>query len=105
MKVFLDASLMTPDSAVGRISGYLHLAAAPVAGSLVNLGKSDRAPLPPGYTGHLKIGSVIFEPVEDKTECGVQLLLDDVVAPSRENAIALGEYLRLAFGLDIEIYD
>jgi len=72
---------------------------------MVNLGKSDKAPLPPGFTGHMKIASVIFEPIDDKTEGGVLLLLEDVVAPSRESAIALGEYLRLAFGLEIEVYD
>jgi hypothetical protein len=107
MKIYIDLSVMTVEpSAGGRVSGVLDLAAVPsIQATLVLTRPSDgvQFPLVNGFTGHLRVEGVRFEPAT--TDVSVALSLEDVVVPTRSDAKEVMRFLVDGFGLSAEEFD
>lgn len=100
MRVYVDISLFTPDTAIGRVSGAMEFPMLPRTGELVSLG---RAVVPhAGFSGQLAVERVIHSPTESGQE--PMLSLADVVLPTAEAAAAVGKSLELSYGLFFEPY-
>jgi RHS repeat-associated protein len=106
MKISIDASMFVgSDTAYGRLSGYLNVAAIPMQGALI----SFLFPLigaqcsPPSFSGQLRVASVIFRPsLEEEAE--VIVMLEDIVFDSLTDAKEVAEYMAEGFHLFVEEY-
>jgi hypothetical protein len=100
MRVFIDISLLTAASAVGRVSGAIEFPVLPRVGELVSLA---RGVVPSaGFSGQLAVEHVIHSPTESNQQ--PMLSLADVTLQNREAAIAVGKALELSYGLFFEPY-
>lgn len=106
MKIYVDFSIHTATgSAVGRVSGYLDFAAIPQINNVVVLAKPIReTPFPKvdGFTGHMRVQEVRFEP--SSTDAATSLTLDDLIVPSSTDADSLFRYFEQGFGLSADSY-
>ena len=101
MRVFIDISLLTPTSAVGRISGAMDLPLLPRVGELVSLGQA--AVLGAEFSGQLAVTHVIHRPTSSGHE--PLLSLADIVSPTEALARAVGHSLEQSYGLFFEPYE
>ena len=100
MQVPIDVSLLTPTSAVGRVSGPIELTALPRVGDLVSL---ERAANPSaGFSGQLAVTDVLHVASDKGHE--PMLALSDVVSPTEEAAAFIGKALERHYGLFFETY-
>jgi len=101
MRVFIDISLLTPSTAIGRVSGPMEFPSLPRAGELVSL---NRAIVPnAGFSGQIAVEHVIHSPTESGHE--PMLSLADIVSPTAEAAVSIGQALEQFYGLFFEPYE
>jgi hypothetical protein len=108
MKIYVDVSVMTSEeSAGGRVSGILDLVAVPSIGATLVL-SNPRNKVPyvsvAGFTGHIRVTDVRFEPCYDDA-VSVALSLEDVVVPTMSEARVLMQFLSEGFGLSAEAFE
>lgn len=56
-----------------------------------------------GFTGLVRVSEVQF--FANKEMDGIQLLLEDIVVPSRPDGLKLAQFLQLGFGIFFEEYE
>lgn len=107
MKIYLDFSVLAADgAAVGRISGAIDFVAIPPIGSLIVLTRPANGVLPitvDGFSGHLQVAGLRFEPSSSTTSIAASL--EDVVVPTGADGLKVMRYLADGFGLFAEEYD
>lgn len=107
MNIYIDLSVMTiEESAGGRVSGVLDLVAVPPVGSTVMLARPPNE-IPfvvvAGFTGHLKVTEVRFEPSSHTVS--VAISLEDVTVPTMAEARKVMKFLTEGFGLSAEDFE
>jgi hypothetical protein len=88
------------------VSGVLDLAAVPAIGSTVVLAApSNATPFVAisGFTGHLKVTEVRYEPSSQSV--GVSISLEDVTVPTRADALKVMKFFSEGFGLSAEDFE
>ncbi|MEO8388950.1 hypothetical protein [Polaromonas sp.] len=106
MKISIDASIFVgSDTAYGRVSGYLAVAAIPTQGALISFQfpLAGTLPLPQNFDGQLRVASVIFRPSLEE-EAPVMVMLEDLVFDSVKDAKEAAEYLTHGFHLAVDEY-
>ncbi|WP_234086323.1 hypothetical protein [Azonexus sp. R2A61] len=101
MRVFIDISLLTPSTAIGRVSGPMDFPSLPRTGELVSL---SSAVVPnAGFSGQIAVQQVIHSPTMSGQE--PMLSLADIVSPTPEAAASIGQALEQFYGLFFEAYE
>jgi len=100
IKVYVDISLFTKDSAFGRISGHIDVPEVPHIGDLISF------PLSPseehgGYAGLLRVAERIIP--ADRAE-QIQLSLEDVTVETTDDARRVMAFFEQVCGLFGEPY-
>lgn len=107
MKIRIDFSIITADGeAIGNIEGVLDCVVLPMVGdTLCFMSAPNGADIPPGHEfgGHLKVTDRVISP--NLEGGGVTILLGDMVAESKMQAMALANYFERDYGLFANIYD
>ena len=97
MKIKIDVSVFTNDAAIGMVDGEIKLPVVPAIGSIICMSTPlNRVALVKEFDTHLKVENVLFSPGEAAT---VILMLEDIVAESREKALEIMTYLEKGFDL------
>ena len=101
MRIFIDISLFTPTSAVGRVSGTMEFPLLPRVGEIVSLGDA----VVPGaeFSGQLAVTHVIHSPTSSGQE--PMLSLADIVFSTKALAQSVGQSLERSYGLFYEPYE
>ena len=101
MRLYIDVSLFTPASAVGRVSGAMDFPSLPRVGEIVSLAQAAV----PGaeFSGQLAVTDVIHSPTSSGQE--PMLSLADIVSPTEALAQAMGHSLEQSYGLFFEPYE
>ena len=100
MLIDIDISLLTPNTAVGRIYGALEFPCLPRIGELVSLRVATSTEA--GFDDQLTVEHVIHSPGANSRP---MLSLSDLVANDVAHAKLLGEAFEVAYGLFFEQYD
>jgi len=100
MMIDIDASLLTPTSAVGRIYGALELAHLPRIGETVSFPLAESAEW--RFNGHLVVEHVIHSV---GASAKPMLSLSDIVANDDASARSIALELERAYGLFFDPYD
>lgn len=107
MNIYVDLSVMSSEvSPGGRVSGILDLVAVPEIGSTLVLARpSNGVPYisVDGFTGHLRITDVRFEPSSEAVS--VALSLEDVTVPTMTDVRKVMSFLTEGFGLSAEEFE
>lgn len=106
MKIRIDFSVFTSGGdAVGHVVGNLDFVIEPMIGDTISLMFSPSAKsIPTGHEfgGQLKVTDRIISPAQGKD--ALALMLSDVVAGTREQALDLMSYMESEFGLQANFY-
>ncbi len=100
MQVFVDASLLTPTSAVGRVSGRIECVELPRVGEIVSLARA--ADPNAGFSGQLAVEHVLQSSSVNEGE--PMLSLADIVAFTDGDGVSIGKALERCYGLFFEPY-
>jgi hypothetical protein len=100
VQVFVDVSLLTPTSAVGRVSGYLESPAIPTVGQLVPLRRAVDANA--GFPGELAVTNVLVASHDTGPEALV--VLADIVVSTEDAGTSVGRALEHQYGLFFDPY-
>ena len=107
MKIAIDFSVNTVSGdAVGSVDGQMDFDVEPLIGDTIYFSSaSDGVAIPNGhrYGGLLKVQERIIRP-NHKSNC-VTLSLEDLTVESRDQALAVMQYMEVSYGLFTTIYE
>ncbi|WP_145478242.1 hypothetical protein [Stenotrophomonas rhizophila] len=107
MKINVDFSVSTSGGeAIGNVVGDLDFAVEPMIGDTISLMCAPTGSVIPGgheSGGLLKVDVRIISPGQGQYPLAI--MLSDMVAGTREQAVSLMSYLEAEFGLQANFYD
>ena len=104
MKVYIDISVFTKESAIGRVSGNIDVPIVPEIGDTVDLGTSKEGHIeqPLVFGALLKVKERTIT-VDSDTE--IAITLSDLTLATRDDAKTAMAYLESRYGLVAEYWD